>query len=655
VTAQALPFIGRRVLPRDIRPIAWVVLALAAIVIYLLFRGQWTLPYENDTPVFDAGNAFRDWIGDLRRENPLVALVLGGIRSVVGWLVEGTIGVLVGLGWPAVLAISTLIGYAAGGWRTAVLALSGFVVIGALGLWELSMETLGVTLAAVALSLAFGIPLGILAAKRQRVNALLTPILDIMQIMPQFAYLIPFVLLFDIGAAAAAIVTMIYAMPAAIRITALGIRGVPAATVEAARSTGATGAQLLRTVELPLARRAIGLAVNQTIMLALSMVVITVFINGPGLGVPLLRAVQRLSVGALFEAGIAVVILAVILDRVTEQASRRMDVRTHGVTRSRGLRPSRRAVLLALGIVGFATIVLAGLEPEVVEAFPPELAQLSLAPSIDAGAAWLRQNLYFLTFEFKEAFTALVLNPLETVLLTSPFWLVTFVLGSIALLVSGPRAALVAVVGLLGIAGLQLWQHSMETVATVVVATVVTLAIGVGLGILAARSAGFSRGLRPLLDAAQTMPAFVYLLPALALFGVSRFTAIAASIIFAVPPVVRLVETGIRMVPPTIIEASASAGATARQLLWKVQLPIARPALMLAANQGLVMVLGMVVLGGIVGAGGLGYDVVNGFAQRRDFGEGLAAGISIVLLGIVLDRMTQGAGRRVSAEPRPQA
>jgi glycine betaine/proline transport system permease protein len=146
------------------------------------------------------------------------------------------------------------------------------------------------------------------------------------------------------------------------------------------------------------------------------------------------------------------------------------------------------------------------------------------------------------------------------------------------------------------------------------------------------------------------MPSFVYLLPAVALFGASRFTAIVAAVIYAVPPVVRLVERGVRDVPATVVEAAESAGSTPRQLLWKVQLPMARRGLLLAANQGIVMVLAMVVVGGLVGAGALGYDVVAGFAQREDFGKGLAAGFAIVLLGVLLDRLTQGAGRRADKD-----
>jgi glycine betaine/proline transport system permease protein len=204
--------------------------------------------------------------------------------------------------------------------------------------------------------------------------------------------------------------------------------------------------------------------------------------------------------------------------------------------------------------------------------------------------------------------------------------------------------ALIALIGL--------WAHAMATLANVVVGTLSTLAIGLVIGILSARNDRFRTFLRPLLDAAQTLPAFVYLIPALALFDPTRFTAIVAAVIYALPPVIRLVDVGIRAVPAAVIEASTASGATAWQLLWKVQLPMSRFALLLAANQGIVMVLSMVVIGALVGAGALGYDVITGFAQGKDFGKGLAAGIAIVLLGILLDRITQGAGgnRRAGME-----
>jgi len=190
----------------------------------------------------------------------------------------------------------------------------------------------------------------------------------------------------------------------------------------------------------------------------------------------------------------------------------------------------------------------------------------------------------------------------------------------------------------------------MVTLATVLFATAITLVLGVALGILTARSDRVRAALRPFLDMAQTMPAFVYLIPAIALFAPSRFTAIVAAVIYAVPPVIRLVDAGIRGVSSSAMEAATASGSTERQLLWNVQLPLSRRALQVASNQGIVLVLAMVVIGGLVGAGALGYDVVAGFAQGEDFGKGLAAGTAIVLLGIMLDRITQGAGGRRSTE-----
>jgi glycine betaine/proline transport system permease protein len=142
------------------------------------------------------------------------------------------------------------------------------------------------------------------------------------------------------------------------------------------------------------------------------------------------------------------------------------------------------------------------------------------------------------------------------------------------------------------------------------------------------------------------MPSFVYLIPAVALFDATRFTAIVAAVVYAVPAVIRLVEDGVRGVSPTTIEAATSAGSSSFQVIRKVQLPMARRSLLAAANQGIVLVLAMVVIGGLVGGGGLGYQVVAGLAQRPNFGSGMAAALALVALGIMLDRITQGAGAR---------
>jgi glycine betaine/proline transport system permease protein len=348
----------------------------------------------------------------------------------------------------------------------------------------------------------------------------------------------------------------------------------------------------------------------------------------------------------MFDAGIAIVILAIVLDRLTEQLSARLDPR--GRARAGG-GVSRRAVRGAFAVTGalvLVGVVMTILQIPGLQQFPTAI-EVSFRGPVNEVAAWLRTNAAVVTVGFKDAVSFGILNPLQGVMTSAPWWLVVGVVFGIALIVSGLRPAVTAAVCLVLVVGIGLWQHAMETLLQVLVATAATMAIGVALGILSARSDRFSAGLRPFLDAAQTMPAFVYLIPAFILFDPSRFTAIFAAIIFAIPPVIRLVDVGIRMVPETMIEAAASSGATGWQLLTKVQLPVARGALLLAANQAVILVLSMVVVGGLVGGGALGYDVVAGFSQGKLFGMGLAAGITLVLLGIMLDRVTQGAaGRR---------
>ena len=628
---------------------SWLLLLAAAFAVgYLIFRGQYLLPDQRDAAIFKSLNDLRDWVSDNRASNAVLVLVVGTIKNIAGGLVDLFVGALTNAGWPAIVVISGALGLAFGGRRLALLQVAGYLSLGVIGLWTASMQTLGLTLAAVVLSLIIGVPIGIAAGRNARVLRTISPVLDGMQIMPTFAYLAPMALFFSIGSASAAIATMIYAIPATIRITALGIRLVPAATVEAATSLGATRGQLLRKVQLPLAARALGLAINQTIMLALSMVVVTVLIAAPGLGVNILRGLEAVDVGSAFDAGLAIVILAILLDRLTDLASRRLDPRHAALTAHtsgtpRGFLSGRRAIVvtivLVVGLVAVAQV------SAVAQTFPDAIA-FSFRSPVNAITSWIRTNLVGVTSAIKDAFSYGLLNPVQYVLTTAPWWLVVGATFGIAWIISGVRAAITATVCLLLVAALALWEHGMQTLTTVLAGAAITLVLGGILGVWSARNDRASAILRPLLDAAQTMPSFVYLIPAVALFQASRFTAIVAAVIFAMPPVIRLVEQGIRTVPATIVEAALSSGASARQLLWKVQLPVARPALLLAANQGIVMVLGMVVVGGLVGAGALGKDVVFGFGQRTDFGKGLAAGIAIVLLGIMLDRITQGAGGR---------
>jgi glycine betaine/proline transport system permease protein len=620
--------------PRTARRLAAAVLAALAVTLYVLLQGQWTLPHDESFPLFQTLNGLPATVDQYRN-------IFEPIRAFIGAIVGFFDLVLASLGWPGVIAVVGGLGFVFGGWRLALLAVSGFASLGVLGLWDASMATLSLMLAAVFLAVLIGVPLGIVIGRSDRASAIVTPILDVMQIMPTFAYLAPITLLFLIGAASSTIATLIYAIPPAIRITALGIRSVSETTVEASEALGSTRWQVLTKVQLPLARRVIGLGVNQTIMMALSMVVITGLIGAPGLGRNILQALSKVDVGAAFDPGLAIVILAIVLDRLTEQASEWIDPRRYRTLT--GLRRPRVAIPIALAVIVAGSVVV----PLFLDAttFPREVSVSFRAP-VNAFVQWLTSTFSGLTLGLRNGATDAVLNPLETVLTSAPWWLLVGVVMLIAWYLSGRRAALIAGICLGAIVLLGVWSHSMATLALVLVAAAITLALGLLVGVLTARSDRARAIVRPMLDFAQTMPAFVYLIPAIALFGPSRFTGVVAAVIYAMPPVIRLVDAGIRAVPPPVVEAATAYGATERQVLWKVRLPLSRRALLLAANQGIVLVLAMVVIAGLVGAGALGYDVIAGFAQGTDFGKGLAAGAAIVLLGILLDRITQGAGTR---------
>jgi glycine betaine/proline transport system permease protein len=646
-TTTAAPAVAAAATPKirrwGSRRAVWAgALAVVAAALYAVFQGTAALPHSEDAAAFRVLNDARDWVDANRNSSPVFLFFVNGIRLGISQLYTLLQGALVGLGWIGVTAVGGAVGLILAGWRMGLLAVASFATFGVLGLWEESIDTLALTATAVLIALALGIPLGVAAGRSRRLRAVLTPVLDVMQIMPTFAYLAPMALIFLIGAPSAAIATLIYAIPAAIRITALGIEEVSPATLEASTSLGATRWQRLRTVQLPMAKRTIVLAVNQTIMLALSMVVITALINAPGLGANIVRSLERVNVGTAFDAGVAIVVMAIMLDRITTRASRRVEEQYRG---GGPVSASRRRLVVIGAIVAAAALTVLGKVLPVGAEFP-EALHFSFAEPVNNAVEWIETNAFPVTDALKNGVTAALLNPLQDVLTAAPWWLVLAVVFAIGVLATGVRAAVTATACLGAVIALGLWQHSMETLATVLVATVLTMLIGVALGVAAARSDRLAALLRPLLDAAQTMPSFVYLLPAVALFGATRFTAIVAAVIFAIPPVVRLVEDGIRGVPTSVVEAATSAGSTSWQLLWKAQLPVARRALLLATNQGIVMVLSMVVVGGLVGAGALGYDVVAGFAQSEDFGKGLAAGIAIVLLGVVLDRLTQRPGER---------
>ena len=234
---------------------------------------------------------------------------------------------------------------------------------------------------------------------------------------------------------------------------------------------------------------------------------------------------------------------------------------------------------------------------------------------------------------------------IESVLMLPPAWLLIAIFVGLGLWRIGARFAAFTAVSFILIVLTGFWEQTVVTLGLTFSATLISLMLGIPLGIWAATSERVTTIIRPILDFMQTMPAFVYLIPAAMLFGLGRVPGIIATVIFAMPPAVRLTNLGIRQVNKEIIEAGQSFGCTQRQLLFKVQLPNAMPSIMAGVNQTIMMALSMVIIASMVGAGGLGNDVLASI-QRLDIGLGFESGMAVVLLAIILDRITESFGTK---------
>lgn len=634
----------------------WLLIVGLLVIWFILgriFKGVHTLDIGNseDTPTTEVLGQFAANIRAARAENPIFVYIFNPFRQGIESFVEVIRAVISDpapgalipvIGWVGILALIGFIVFATSNWRTSLLSMVLIFGCGVLGMWTYSMDTLALTLGAVVLSLAIALPIGIWAGLNDRVMRAVRPVLDLAQILPTLVYLAPLALVFLIGIAASTIATMIYSIPIGIRITAHAIRSLQNGPIEAAESMGSTRWQKLTKVQLPMAKRTIILGVNQTTLAALSFVVIAALIGAPGLGEPVLQALSIRNIGDGVTAGLAVVFLAVMLDRAT----------TAAVVHSNQIPLTGKPLLvrrLSLGAAAIATIIAIMISRQQLWAaiFPESLDfRGPIGDWFDAITEWFTTTFYFLTTSFNEVFTLNILNPIEYLLADAPWYLTIIMISVIAAIIGGRTVAILSAVLLLLIVWIGLWNDTMITLTQVLIATTIVMLIGVVLGVAAGRNAKFERILKPFLDAGQTLPAFVYLVPVLALFGPTRFAAIVCGVFYAAPVVVRVVADGVRGVPKEMVEAAIASGSSTTQVVTKVQLPASKKSLLLGANQGLIFVLAVVVIGGLVGAGGLGYLVLQGASKPELQGKGLAAGLAIVLLGIVMDRIAHASARR---------
>ncbi|GHE98923.1 glycine/betaine ABC transporter permease [Streptomyces longispororuber] len=624
-----------------------LLLALAAAITVPIVNAKWASGAWPDALTVDLSEPLgkaSDWIIDNRDSHPLFLYFFGHVSNAVVLAVRGVYLLLLAAGWAGVTAAAGLVAWRVAGVKLAVTAAAAFGVCGLLGMWVPTMQTLALMTVAVLASVVLGLLLGLAGGLNDRVFRMMRPVLDTMQVLPAFAYLLPVVLVFGIGVPAAVLATVVYAAPPMARLTALGLRGADGGVMEAVASLGATARQRLLSARLPLARKELLLGLNQTIMMALSMAVIASVIGAGGLGDRVYQALASVDVGQALAAGIPIVLLAVVLDRVTGAAGERL-----GADRPEDTSPLR-------GWRGWSVAAAVTLAAALAARFADRLEWptgwvVAIAEPVNTAKDWMVDHLYTGvpvvggTADWAAHFTTYVLDPLRDGLQGLPWWSVLLIVAALAWVIGTWQTALTAVLAMAAIGVLGVWNDSLDTLSQVIAGVAVTLVLGFAIGVAASRSKRLESVLRPVLDVFQTMPQFVYLIPVVALFGVGRAPAVAAAVVYALPAVVRITTQGLRQVSPGAMESAKSLGATNWQVLRQVQLPLARPALLLAVNQGVVLVLAVVVIGGLVGGGALGYSVVFGLAQG-DLATGLVAGAAIVCLGLMLDRVTQPTERR---------
>ena len=599
------------------------------------------------------------WVTTNQSSNFFLHTIIGGIGNGLNSATNDVVNGLHWLTWLGVLTLATLVAWLVGRWRTAVFAavmVASFGILqipnggpnGISVMWEPAMTTLALMAVAILISIVIGIPLGIAAAVWTPVSKTLRPVLDVMQVLPAFAYLVPIVVLFSIGNPAGVVATVIYAVPPLVRFTEVGIRTVRRDVIEAGEAFGATRLQVLRDIQLPLAAQSIMLGLNQVIMMALSIVVIASLVGAGGLGDPVLQALQTQDLGMGVVAGVLIVFMAMWLDRTSAALGRRTS-RHSGAPRR-----LPRWVLVALSGAAIAVVLVAHYGLHLGDW--PAGWGFSIVDQVTNGLNWVTTQLTGVSESLSSFLTLHVLNPLQAFLGDIPWWLLAAFVGVVAWVRGGPRRSLllVACVALIGLMqapvgytfqqttsyDFSAWSDAMVTLSLVIVALFLDLVLGVPLGIAAYRWRAVDNVLRPILDFLQTLPAFVYLIPVVALFSVGNLAGVTAAFVYALPATVRATKLGLQAVQREVIEAGQSFGSTRWQLLRKVELPIARPYMALAVNQTILLVMAEVVVAGLVGAGGLGLDVVTGFS-RSEVGLGAAAGLAMVLMGIVLDRLSQ--------------
>ncbi|MDP6029116.1 MAG: ABC transporter permease subunit [Arenicellales bacterium] len=633
----------------------WGIFAVIVTLGIILFFAQDQAPYLAKYPrdwVIPLRFVISDWMQWLIKEFDLGFFTFKELTRSIAWLLEwplsaansllatgftfstepGAPVVLPAAPWTAVIIIFGLLAFHLSGTRLAVLVTGCFAYLALFGQWHSAMITLSSIVIAVPLGVSIGFVLGIAAYRHPVFEKWLTPVLDLMQTVPIFAYLVPVLFLFGFGPVAAMIATMIYATPPMVRVTILALKQVPADLLEYGNMAGCARGQLLRKIQVPVAQKSLMVGVNQVIMLSLNMVIIASMIGAGGLGFDVLSSLRRLAIGDGLEAGLAITFLAIALDRLSQAFADRPQTSRH--SQSYPLLTPSRFTLAAL-----VTLLISWPASHFYPALGvyPESLQITTSHFWDDLVKWININFFDQLEAIKTFILINIMMPVKRFLLKTPWVIVIAVISLIGYRLGRFRLAVLGMALTVFIAAVGLWSKAMITVYLCGVSVLFAACIGVPIGILAASNPRANRATQVAIDTLQTLPSFVYLIPVVMLFRVGDFAAMLAVIAYSVAPAIRYTILGIQQVPAHLIEASRAMGCTPNQIRWRVQLPIALPQIMLGINQTIMMALSMLVITALVGTRDLGQEVYIALT-KADTGRGIVAGVCVACIAIVADR-----------------
>jgi glycine betaine/proline transport system permease protein len=678
--------------------LVWSAVAVVMIASFLLEGDRpWLMRIDEGAglPIPEIFDAAMDWFTGIFKP----------FFRVVSWLLEWPVyafrSFYLWLPWPIVVVVVATTAHIAAGRNLAVFCVLALGYIVVAGFWDKAALTLALVTVALPLALAGGLTLGILGHRSPRVRRLIEPLLDFMQTIPTFAYLVPCLVLFGFGPTVGLIASATFALPPMARTVMLGLGRVPGDVVESAIMTGATERQLLWLVKLPAAMPSVMLGVNQTILATLSMVVIAAVLgSGEDLGWEVLYTMRQAKFGESLLTGVAIVLLAMMMDRITQGFARR---REHKIAvPSAGAFWRRYLVLSGTACACAAILVVSAFVPA-LQSYPEAWTVLPYQP-LDAAISWINTHypevtdnirnwtLFYFMLPIKIGLDQVVtpfswgfvLTPPLTagyavfvVVLACAIARVTAWRGALAVLflglvyyigltempwpailfpavvlawrVGGWRIGLFALVSLTFMLTSGFWMRSMISVYLCGSAVAICIVVGVSLGIFAALNDRVSAIVRPVNDTLQSIPLFVFLIPVVVLFKVGEFAGLLAVVMYAIVPSIRYTELGIRQVDAAVIEAGRVMGCTRTQLLFRVQLPLALPEIMLGINQTVLFGLAMLVITALVGTKGLGQIIYRSLADGG-FGVGITAALCMALIAMTTDRVIQSWSLRKKRE-----